>query len=58
MIKQALDETEWIVAHAAKRLKMGRTTLVEKMRKFKMHRTQGIPQRRPAASYSDSVRLD
>lgn len=58
MIKQALDETEWIVAHAAKRLKMGRTTLVEKMRKFKMHRTQGIPQRRLAADYSDSVRLD
>jgi len=58
MIKQALDETDWVVAHAAKRLKMGRTTLVEKMRKFKMHRTQGLQQRRLAASYSDSARLD
>ncbi len=40
LIKQALDETNWIVAHAAKRLKMGRTTLVEKMRKFEMHRAE------------------
>ncbi len=38
MIRQALDETNWIVAHAAKRLSMGRTTLVEKMRKFDLQR--------------------
>jgi sigma-54 specific flagellar transcriptional regulator A len=42
LIKQALDETNWIVAHAAKRLKMGRTTLVEKMRKFEMHRAEVV----------------
>ncbi|MGH8536163.1 MAG: sigma 54-interacting transcriptional regulator, partial [Gammaproteobacteria bacterium] len=40
MIKQALDEAHWVVAHAAKRLKMGRTTLVEKMKKFGMHRAE------------------
>ena len=34
IIVQALDEAEGVVAHAAKRLGMGRTTLVEKMRKF------------------------
>jgi sigma-54 dependent transcriptional regulator, flagellar regulatory protein len=38
LIKQALDETDWVVAHAAKRLQMGRTTLVEKMRKFELGR--------------------
>ncbi|MGH8509516.1 MAG: helix-turn-helix domain-containing protein, partial [Gammaproteobacteria bacterium] len=35
-----LDEAHWVVAHAAKRLKMGRTTLVEKMKKFGMHRVE------------------
>ena len=34
LIRQALDDTDWVVAHAAKRLQMGRTTLVEKMRKL------------------------
>ncbi|MGH8583069.1 MAG: sigma-54 dependent transcriptional regulator [Gammaproteobacteria bacterium] len=43
MIRQALDETNWIVAHAAKRLRLGRTTLVEKMRKFGMHRDEEEP---------------
>lgn len=38
LIEQALEETDWIVAHAAKRLHMGRTTLVEKMRKHDLHR--------------------
>ena len=38
MIKQALDESNWVVAHAAKRLQLGRTTLVEKMRKYNMQR--------------------
>jgi sigma-54 specific flagellar transcriptional regulator A len=38
LIQQALDETNWVVAHAAKRLNMGRTTLVEKMRKFGLTR--------------------
>ena len=37
-IQQALDDTDWVVAHAAKRLHMGRTTLVEKMRKFDLGR--------------------
>ncbi len=40
-IRQALDDANGVVAHAAKRLKMGRTTLVEKMRKYGMHR-QGL----------------
>ncbi|MBX9604576.1 MAG: helix-turn-helix domain-containing protein, partial [Gammaproteobacteria bacterium] len=38
LILQALEETDWVVAHAAKKLCMGRTTLVEKMRKFDLAR--------------------
>lgn len=34
LIERALDDADGVVAHAAKRLQMGRTTLVEKMRKF------------------------
>ena len=41
LITQALEDTDWVVAHAAKRLCMGRTTLVEKMRKFDLMR-EGI----------------
>ncbi|MCC7410870.1 MAG: sigma-54-dependent Fis family transcriptional regulator [Gammaproteobacteria bacterium] len=43
LIRQALDETNWVVAHAAKRLMMGRTTLVEKMRKFGLSRDEAAP---------------
>ncbi len=38
LIKQALDDAEGVVAHAAKRLKMRRTTLVEKLRKYGLQR--------------------
>jgi sigma-54 specific flagellar transcriptional regulator A len=38
LIKQALDEAAGVVAHAASRLKMRRTTLVEKMRKYGIQR--------------------
>ncbi len=38
LIQQALDESEGVVAHAAKRLHMRRTTLVEKLRKYGLHR--------------------
>ena len=34
LIRQALEESKGVVAHAAKRLKMRRTTLVEKLRKY------------------------
>ena len=37
-IRQALEDCDWVVAHAAKKLAMGRTTLVEKMRKFDLNR--------------------
>lgn len=40
LIKQALDEANGIVAHAAKRLHMRRTTLVEKMRKYGLQRQE------------------
>lgn len=40
LIKQALDDAEGVVAHAAKRLNMRRTTLVEKMRKLGLQRTE------------------
>jgi Transcriptional regulator containing PAS, AAA-type ATPase, and DNA-binding domains len=36
LIRQALEESNGIVAHAAKRLNLRRTTLVEKLRKFDM----------------------
>ncbi len=36
LIKQALDEANGVVAQAAKRLKLGRTTLVEKLRKYEV----------------------
>lgn len=38
LIQQALDETKGVVAHAAQRLNMRRTTLVEKMRKYGLQR--------------------
>ena len=38
IIKQALDESKGVVAHAAQRLNMRRTTLVEKMRKYGLQR--------------------
>jgi len=38
LIKQALGEANGVVAHAAKRLNMRRTTLVEKMRKYGLQR--------------------
>ncbi len=38
LIQQALDETDGVVAHAAERLNIRRTTLVEKMRKYEMSR--------------------
>ncbi|RKZ97899.1 MAG: sigma-54-dependent Fis family transcriptional regulator, partial [Gammaproteobacteria bacterium] len=38
LIKQALEESEGVVAHAANKLTMRRTTLVEKMRKYGIQR--------------------
>ena len=38
LIRQALDEANGVVAHAAQRLNMRRTTLVEKMRKYGLQR--------------------
>lgn len=40
LIQQALDESGGVVAHAAKRLKIRRTTLVEKMRKYSIIRME------------------
>ena len=40
LIRQALDECNGVVAHAAKRLNMRRTTLVEKMRKYGLTRPE------------------
>jgi sigma-54 dependent transcriptional regulator, flagellar regulatory protein len=38
LIRQALNECNGVVAHAAKRLNMRRTTLVEKLRKYEFQR--------------------
>ncbi len=43
LIQQALDETGGVVARAAERLQIRRTTLVEKMRKYEIHRTEELP---------------
>ncbi len=43
LIKQALDDAGGVVAHAAKRLKMRRTTLVEKLRKYGLQRQSESP---------------
>ncbi len=40
LIRQALEESNGVVAHAAKKLKMRRTTLVEKLRKYGLQRGQ------------------
>jgi sigma-54 specific flagellar transcriptional regulator A len=44
LINQALDETSGIVAQAASLLGMRRTTLVEKMRKYGIHRQERAPE--------------
>lgn len=38
LIRQALDQSNGVVAHAAELLNLRRTTLVEKLRKYNMHR--------------------
>lgn len=40
LIIQALDESGWVVARAAKYLNMRRTTLVEKMRKYQINKQE------------------
>ncbi len=40
LIRQALEESNGVVAHAAKKLRMRRTTLVEKLRKYGLQRGQ------------------
>lgn len=42
LISQALEEADWVVAHAASFLNMRRTTLVEKMRKYGVSRPEKI----------------
>jgi sigma-54 specific flagellar transcriptional regulator A len=42
LIEQALDECSGVVAHAANRLNIRRTTLVEKMRKYDIHRPEEV----------------
>ena len=42
LIRQALEEANGVVAQAAKRLKLGRTTLVEKLRKYEVHEREGV----------------
>ena len=44
LIQQALDDAHGIVARAAERLRIRRTTLVEKMRKYGMSRREGDDQ--------------
>ncbi len=41
---QALEQSDWVVARAAKRLNLQRTTLVEKMRKYAIERPDIAPE--------------
>lgn len=42
LMTQALEQTDWVVARAAKLLNLQRTTLVEKMRKFDISRPEDM----------------
>lgn len=42
LISQALEESDWVVAHAASYLNMRRTTLVEKMKKYGLVRPERV----------------
>ena len=44
LMTQALEQSDWVVARAAKLLNLQRTTLVEKMRKFEIARPEGLPE--------------
>ena len=44
LMEQALEQSDWVVARAAKLLNLQRTTLVEKMRKFEISRPEGMPE--------------
>ncbi|MFK7974629.1 MAG: sigma-54 interaction domain-containing protein [Halioglobus sp.] len=44
LMTQALAQSEWVVARAAKLLNLQRTTLVEKMRKFEIQRPDELPE--------------
>jgi sigma-54 specific flagellar transcriptional regulator A len=44
LMTQALAQSEWVVARAAKLLNLQRTTLVEKMRKFEIQRPEELPE--------------
>jgi sigma-54 specific flagellar transcriptional regulator A len=43
IIEEALDNTDGVIAHAAKSLGLRRTTLAEKMRKYNIDRYTGHP---------------
>ena len=43
LLLQALEQSDWVVAKAAKRLNLQRTTLVEKMRKYAIERPDIAP---------------
>lgn len=44
LMVQALEQTDWVVARAAKMLNLQRTTLVEKMRKYEILRPDHAPE--------------
>ncbi|EAQ98447.1 sigma-54 interaction domain-containing protein [Congregibacter litoralis] len=44
LMVQALEQSDWVVARAAKMLNLQRTTLVEKMRKYEIARPDGAPE--------------
>ena len=58
LIQQALDDSNCVVAHAADRLHIRRTTLVEKMRKYGLGRADVIEQALAHADVLDAGELN
>jgi sigma-54 specific flagellar transcriptional regulator A len=58
LIEQALDDSDGVVARAADRLHIGRTTLVEKMRKFNLARRQAEEKQARDAEEAESPDSD
>ena len=55
LIAQALQDSGGVVAHAADRLQLRRTTLVEKIRKYNLHKTESEQDSKVSAEDSKKI---
>lgn len=58
LIEQALDDSGGVVARAADRLHMGRTTLVEKMRKYSLQKNQADELQRQTDGLQENAEIE